>query len=70
MNNKKGNYILIEDFFPNDLRNSLPINAFLLRKEISLKKSGYDARFFVKCKFYSTDKYIVGAFYKPISNIL
>lgn len=70
-NNKKGNYILVEDFFPNNLRKELPVNTFLLRSEIISKNSGYkNAKSFVSCKHYSTDKLIVGFFYKSISNVL
>ncbi len=69
-NKNKGKYQLIEDFFPNHLREDLPVNAFLLRKESNEKKTGTDARTYAKSKYHGTDKLIVGFFYKSISNIL
>lgn len=65
--NHKGKYILREDFYSEESRNRLPVNAFVLREE-STEGIIFDYRFFAKSKFHRTDRYFVGLFYKTISN--
>lgn len=66
---KKGEYLLVEDLFPEELRKHLPVNAFLLREALSRDLS-FDARRYVKSNYHRTDKYIAGYFYKNISSII
>ena len=65
--NRKGEYILVEDFFPEELRSKLPVNLFLLRSEKNAELLGYShSRSFVRSKAYSTDNLLVGYYYKSI----
>lgn len=66
--NKKGDYVLIEDFFSGTLKSKLPVNLFLLREDKSEIVS-LDNRSFVKNNFYRSDIFIVGHYYKYISII-
>lgn len=66
-NRNKGNFILVEDFFSENLRSELPVNAFLLRTDSS-KESAFDGRLYANSKIHRSNKYIVSYFYKSISN--
>lgn len=64
---RKGKYVLVEDFFPEEFRSKLPVNLFLLRSEKTPDLLGYShSRSFVKSKTYNTDNLLVGYYYKSI----
>jgi hypothetical protein len=65
----KGKFRIVEDLLPNDKRESLPINLFLLRVDDDMEEENSKI-LYASCSFYNTDKMIVGYFYKSISNIL
>ena len=67
MNNRKGNYDLIENFFPQELRFNLPVNLYLLRKEVkSQNANSRNSKSFVKSKLHCTQNFFVGYFYKEM----
>ncbi len=63
----KGKYALVEDLFPENLRDKLPVNAFLLRIDLT-KEGAIDGRIFSNSKTHKSNRFIVSYFYKPISN--
>ena len=67
--NYKGKYLLSEDFFPNQLRESLPVHLFLLRVETD-NYITFDTRFYIKSYYHRNDRRIGGRFYKSISHII
>ncbi|HTO16435.1 MAG TPA: hypothetical protein VLZ83_11730 [Edaphocola sp.] len=66
-NSQKGDYKLVENFFPEENRGFLPVNLYLLRDKINIGIH-FDSRFYVESKVHRNSKRYGASFYKIISN--
>lgn len=66
---KRGQYKLIEDYFPKENREDLPVNFYLLRgaNDKYLKQHSISV---CRSSFYNTNEMRTSRMNKPISNIL